>query len=129
MNMGTSDIMSTNSEYKNKKSAIESQIAAARQRNATLEEDLKSMREVVSNTEITLELTRANICIMQGRYDREVALMKSLEEELRTSAAMLEDAEATREEAESLGAPQNKGRFKPFKSARKSFGTKSPKKE
>ena len=127
--MGTSDIMSTNSEYKNKKSAIESQIAAARQRNATLAEDLKSMREVVSNTEITLELTRANICILQGRYDREVALMKSLEEELQTSTAMLEDAEATREEAESLGAPHNKGRFKPFKSARKSFGTKSPKKE
>lgn len=120
--------MSTNSECKNRKSAIESQIAAARQRNATLEEDLKSMREVVSNTEITLELTRANICILQGRYDREVALMKSLEEELQTSTAMLEDAEATREEAESLGAPQ-KGRFKPFKSARKSFGSKSPKKE
>ena len=127
--MGTSDIMSTNSECKNRKSAIESQIAAARQRNATLEEDLKSMREVVSNTEITLELARANICILQGRYDREVALMKSLEEELQTSTAMLEDAEATREEAESLGAPQNKGRFKPFKSARKSFGSKSPKKE
>ena len=127
--MGTSDIMSTNAECKNRKSAIESQIATARQRNATLEEDLKSMRELVSNTEITLELTRANICILQGRYDREVALMKSLEEELRTSAAMLEDAEATREEAESLGAPQNKGRFKPFKSARKSFGSKSPKKE
>lgn len=121
--------MSTNAECKNRKSAIESQIAAARQRNATLEEDLKSMREVVSNTEITLELTRANICILQGRYDREVALMKSLEEELQTSTAMLEDAEATREEAESLGAPQNKGRFKPFKSARKSFGSKSPKKE
>ena len=96
-----------------------------------MEEDLKSMREVVSNTEITLELTRASICTLQLRYDREVESMRSLEEELRTSTAMLEDAEASqlKDETElSSGAPQ-KGRFKPFKSARKSFGSKSPKKE
>ncbi len=112
-------------------SAIESQIATARQRRATLEEDLKSMREVVSNTEMSLELTRANICIVQGRYDREVAAMRSLEEELRTSTILLEDAEATQLKVETeASAPTQKGRFKPFsKSSRMSLGSKSPKKE
>ena len=123
--------MSSNAECKNRKSAIESQIAAARQRRATLEADLRAMQEVVSNTEITLELTRANICIMQNRYNREVESMRSLEEELRTSTAMLEDAEASqlKDETEVATGASQKGRFKPFKSARKSFGSKSPKKE
>ncbi len=95
-----------------------------------MEEDLKEMREIVSNTETTLELTRASICILQLRFDREVASMRSLEEELRTSTAKLEDAEALQKEDTEVasGAP-HKGRFKPFKSARKSFGSKSPKKE
>jgi len=127
--MGSSE-NSTNAECKTKMSAIESQIATARQRRATLEEDLTAQKEIVSNMEITLELTRANICIMQGRYDREVECMRSLEEELRASTALLEDAEATqlKEEPDGSGA-SHKGRFKPFKSARKSFGAKSPKKE
>jgi hypothetical protein len=126
--MGSSE-NSTNAECKNRRADLESQIATARQRRATLEDDLKAMREVVSNSEIILEVTRANICIMQGLYDRVVESMRSLEEELQASKALLEDAEATQLKEETEASASQKGRFKPFKSARKSFGTKSPKKE